>query len=374
MFIYPVSGIMKLCHLLFHQVLGWNDNLSWSLSIIGLIIVVRGIIAPLQWMIYKSGRISVIMRPAMKDLEEQYATSTDYQELKEKSAAEKQLRKEYGHKASAGCIPPLLQIPVFMGLYQVLLRMARPAEGLDSTVHAPIGFLSSKEASAFVAATFHGVPMPAYLTMSPEQFAYLGTTREAVYAFIFPMVIVSAVVTFLNLGASVVRNVFILDYASKLATGSARLLLLVTLTVPFLLVYLGLYSPVPAAIAVYWVANNLWTLLQNLAIYVGLFLRLPLSDEVKAHQRQLKETYKEQRRELHSMRLGRTGLAGSARRAEAAAFFAQRKATAAQTKAEKKHLRALRNASRKEHYAGLRQERRDRAQAKKQQSHLRDND
>lgn len=345
-FIYPVSGIMKLWHLLFHQVLGWNDNLAWSLSIIGLIIVVRGLIAPLQWIIYKSGRISVIMRPEMKLLEDKYAHVTDFQELKEKSAAEKELRKAHGHKVSAGCIPPLLQIPVFMGLYQVLLRMARPAEGLESATHQPIGFLSPQDVSAFVAATFNGVPMPAYFMMSEEQFAYLGTTKAEVFAFIFPLVITSAIVTFINMMASVVRNSFTLDYSSTMATASARLLLFFTILTPFLLLYFGLYSPIPAAIAVYWVANNLWTLLQNMVIYAGLFKRMPFSEQVKAHQRELKGTYKQQRRELRIMRW-RSLLGAGQQRQEATAYLVKRKATARAARAEKRELNAARTASRR---------------------------
>ena len=63
-FMYPVSGIMKLWHILLHSVLGINDSLAWVLSIFGLIIVVRGLIAPAQWYILHSDHLTIMMRLA----------------------------------------------------------------------------------------------------------------------------------------------------------------------------------------------------------------------------------------------------------------------------------------------------------------------
>ena len=48
-FMYPVSAVMKLWHLIFQNVFGLDDSISWLISIPFLIVTVRGLIAPLTW-------------------------------------------------------------------------------------------------------------------------------------------------------------------------------------------------------------------------------------------------------------------------------------------------------------------------------------
>ena len=48
-FAYPVSGIMKLWHLLLHNALGLEEQTAWFFAIIGLVITVRGLLLPFFW-------------------------------------------------------------------------------------------------------------------------------------------------------------------------------------------------------------------------------------------------------------------------------------------------------------------------------------
>lgn len=284
-FMYPVSGIMKLWHILLHSVLGINDSLAWVLSIFGLIIVVRGLIAPAQWYILHSGRLTVMMRPEITALYKEYENETSYEKISERDQREREIRKSYGYRVSAGCIPPLIQIPVFLGLYQVLLRMARPKNGLDSQVHDPIGMLSSADVSSFLHARFGSIPVSAYVSMTPQQFARLGTNYEEVMRFVAPLLLATALITFINMSITVIRNYLTIDHQSQTAIVVMRMVAVATVCTPFLLVSGGLTGPVPTAIVAYWVANNLWTLVQNVTIYLILHYRFPLSPEILAFQR-----------------------------------------------------------------------------------------
>ncbi|MDO4761915.1 MAG: membrane protein insertase YidC [Corynebacterium sp.] len=279
-FIYPVSGVMKLWHLFFHSLLGLNDSAAWVYSIVGLIVVVRGIITPLQWMILKSGRISTMMRPHVEAINAEYATEVDPEKLKEMAARQKQVRKDYGYKVSAGCIPPLIQIPVFLGLYQVLLRMARPAEGLDSSTHAPIGLLTSADVSSFLEAKIGNVGLPAYIAMTPEQLEHVGTTAYAVNNFNFPLIVLAGLVTSINIAISTVRNRFSMDHDSKMAASMLSWMVVFIILTPIMLIFVGVTGPIPAAIALYWVLNNFWTLIQNVVIYIILRRVLPYEQEL----------------------------------------------------------------------------------------------
>ena len=76
-FMYPVSGIMKLWHLLFGSFL--DGSAAWILTIVFLVLTVRAIIAPLNWMSVKQGRIAALMRPEMTELnaELRHASTVD---------------------------------------------------------------------------------------------------------------------------------------------------------------------------------------------------------------------------------------------------------------------------------------------------------
>ncbi|GJJ37364.1 membrane protein insertase YidC [Corynebacterium ulcerans] len=356
-FIYPVSGVMKLWHLFLANMLGMPASLAWALSLFALVITVRGIVAPFTWMQLKSGRASILMRPKLKRLQEEYEEKTDKESILEYQQKQKDLRKEYGYSVQAGCVPALIQIPVFLGLYQVLLRMARPVEGLDANEHAPIGLLSSDDVSAFLNSRVSDVPLPAYNAMSAEQLARLNTTYDAVHAFVTPLIIAACVFTVINLIISVVRNNYAVDHDSGLAVQLNRFLIIMIFFTPLTLIGLGLRSPIPAAICMYWVANNLWTLIQNALMYLVLRIKYPFDEEHQAFQahRRHQRRQRVQEKKARTRALRRKRLAAiimpwhfSRYRAEIAEIKEERRKAKAEEKARKKALAQERKAARDE--------------------------
>ena len=92
---------------------------NWGLAIIVLTIIVRLIVMPFNVYSYKSMKVMQKLQPEMNRIRERY---------KDKSAEEKlQMNAEImglmkTHKANplGGCLPMLLQLPVFIALYAVL--------------------------------------------------------------------------------------------------------------------------------------------------------------------------------------------------------------------------------------------------------------
>ena len=66
-----VSFIMRAFHSLFSG-LGLNAGLSWSLSIVGLVITIRIILIPLFVKQIKSQRALQVLQPKMKELQKKY--------------------------------------------------------------------------------------------------------------------------------------------------------------------------------------------------------------------------------------------------------------------------------------------------------------
>ncbi len=84
---------------------------SWGLSIIALTFLVRASLYPLAAKAFKSGKAMQAIQPKVKELQALYADD------KEKQSQETmKLFKEHGVNPLGGCLPMLVQIPVFFAL------------------------------------------------------------------------------------------------------------------------------------------------------------------------------------------------------------------------------------------------------------------
>ncbi|MDR7330505.1 membrane protein insertase YidC [Corynebacterium guangdongense] len=295
MFVYPVSVVMKLWHLLLHNLFGMEATGAWIVSIFGLIVTVRALIAPMTWMQKRSGRRSVLMRPELAALQERYGSSTDPQELLTYRKEQKALFAKYDHNIAAGCVPPLIQIPVFLGLYRLLLWLGRP-ESHESGSGA-VGVLSAEDVAQFQEARFLDVPVAAYVAMPAERLASLGTTAEAVRDLVLPLLIAAVVFTALNMLIALATNWQTMNWASTASRRLFWLLIVLAVLTPALLLWIGLYGPIPLALVLYWFANNLWTLGQNVLMTWQLERRHPESDEHRAKRRADREALLSTRRQ-----------------------------------------------------------------------------
>lgn len=295
LFMYPVSAVMKAWHLLLHNGFGIEESTAWTLSLFGLVVTVRGIIAPFSWMQAKTGRLGVLMRPKLRSYEEEYNANPTPETLEQYNTRRKELREEYGYNVAAGCVPALIQIPVFLGLYQVLLRIARPAEGLNATTHQPIGMLSSQDVTSFTASRFGDIPLAAYAKLGDEQLAHMGTTAYEVSHFVHPLVIAACIFTFTNMVISTWRNFYSIDHDSAAAIQINRVLILSIFLSPWAIYSAGINGPIPVAIILYWVAGNLWTLIQNSIVFAGIRLKYPYDAEYLAFHAERRQAMKQSR-------------------------------------------------------------------------------
>ena len=109
MFSFIAQYILRLMKW-FHTVLG-----NWGLAIILLTIIVRMVVLPFAMMSYKSMKNMQKIQPQIKALREKYAE--DKQRLNQEMMG---LMKNHRVNPLGGCLPMLLQFPVFIALYQVL--------------------------------------------------------------------------------------------------------------------------------------------------------------------------------------------------------------------------------------------------------------
>lgn len=116
---------------------------AWGWAIIALTVVIRVLLLPLAVKQTRSMRAMQALQPRIKEIQARYKTDRDmmradpqrYRERKQKMNEEvMSLYREEGVNPAAGCLPLLLQAPVFFALFRVLRSPDRylPGEGVAS--------------------------------------------------------------------------------------------------------------------------------------------------------------------------------------------------------------------------------------------------
>lgn len=100
--------------------LDWIAGILWNqygLALLVLTIVVRTVILPLSLKQYKSSKSMQALQPELKKLKEKYKDDP-----KKQQEETMRLFQTNGVNPLAGCFPLLIQMPVFFGLYQAIMR------------------------------------------------------------------------------------------------------------------------------------------------------------------------------------------------------------------------------------------------------------
>ncbi|MCG8527972.1 MAG: membrane protein insertase YidC [Opitutales bacterium] len=105
--------VSKILLTLLYWVQGFVGN--WGVSIILMTVIVKGVFWPLTSYSAKSSKKMQLLQEPMKELREKYADKPE--KMQRETMA---LFKKYGVNPLAGCLPMLVQIPIFIGLYWML--------------------------------------------------------------------------------------------------------------------------------------------------------------------------------------------------------------------------------------------------------------
>ncbi|HEY8960955.1 MAG TPA: membrane protein insertase YidC [Luteolibacter sp.] len=108
----PLNRLLNWLHVLF---IGLGPKWSWGLAIIALTLVVRTALWPLYAKSTRSMKRMSKLQPEMTKLKEKY--SDDPNKMNQEMM---KLYRTYGVNPLGGCLPMLLQLPIFFGFYRML--------------------------------------------------------------------------------------------------------------------------------------------------------------------------------------------------------------------------------------------------------------
>ncbi|MCP2168965.1 membrane protein insertase YidC [Goodfellowiella coeruleoviolacea] len=245
---YPVSFILWCWHWVFGHIFGDSSGIAWALSVIFLVFTLRALLfKPFVGQV-RSMRKMQEFQPEIKKLQKKYAND------RQKLAQEMQkLQAQHGVNPLGGCLPMLVQIPVFIGLFHVL-RSFRPGWG-------EVYFFDAQGVESFVNAKLFGANLSTYIGMNAEDLAKFGTDRLDVVLVSIPLMIVASIATHFTARHSVARQ-------TEAAAGNPQTAIMNKLTMyifPLGVLVGGAFFPV--AILLYWLSNNGWTLFQQRVVY-----------------------------------------------------------------------------------------------------------
>lgn len=268
---YPVSGIMWIWHKVFGSVLGADNAWAWVLSVVFLVFTLRAILfKPFMKQMNSSLRMQEL-QPQMRKIKEKY--KDDRQRQTEEIM---KLNKEAGVNPVAGCLPALVQMPVFLALFHVL-RSFKPGWG-------QVYFFGASDVQSFVdAKLFGGAPLSSFITQPQAELELLGGIRSTVVAVAIPLMILAGIATHFTSRRSVGRQ-----SADAAAQTQTRIMNKVMLYLfPLGVVAGGPFFPL--AILFYWLSNNTWTFFQ-------LWVAHRIQDRQKAEVAQVVEAEEQAKR------------------------------------------------------------------------------
>jgi YidC/Oxa1 family membrane protein insertase len=234
-----VSGIIVLFHNLLSPLFGKDSGVTWSLSIMGLVVIIRIVLIPLFVKQIKSQRALTALQPHMKEIQKKY--KDDRQKQSEEMM---KLYKEHKTNPLASCFPILAQAPIFFALFTVLNGIAAKT---DAGVSAPIarGFLKGDYLASAAQAEFFGAKISQ---------TFLGSDDIKVKLVTVFLIFLMSATTFTTQRQLMTKGMPKMDSSNNMMLQQQKIMLYLF---PLIFAISGVNFPV--GVLIYWSTTNFWT-------------------------------------------------------------------------------------------------------------------
>ena len=242
---WAVSGILVFFHHIWSPLLGTGSGWNWALSIICLTIVIRVVLIPLFVRQIHSSRKMQILQPKIRELQKKYGH--DRERLGQETM---KLYREENANPMASCLPLLLQSPIFIALYRVLIGAAEinPKTGLPT----PHGYWLERD-PGLLTSLHHSEVFGARLADKFWPIQHFGSVQIVAAVMI---VIMTATMFYTQLQLTR-KNMPKEAMEGPMAQQQKIMLYLF----PLIFVFMGVNIPI--GVLFYWVTSQLWTMGQQ---------------------------------------------------------------------------------------------------------------
>jgi len=250
--LWPIKWVIEAILVAFHTLLeavGMNGDagLTWVLSIVGLVLVVRAALIPVFVRQIKSQRRMMEVAPQLKKIQDKYKGKKDQFSREAMSRETMEMYKKAGTNPFSSCLPLLLQMPIFFGLFSVL----REAQ-LEGNA-AGVGLLNADLSESFGTSSLFDIA-PLHLAISTAE----GNV---------PVIVTAVIMVILMTGSQFITQLQIMSKnqsAEMKASPMYRQQRIMLYMLPLVFAFSGFTFPL--GVMFYWLVSNFWTMGQQFLV------------------------------------------------------------------------------------------------------------
>jgi YidC/Oxa1 family membrane protein insertase len=274
--LFPIKWVIEAILVGFHTLLtalGMDAaaGLTWVLSIVGLVLVVRAALIPIFVRQIKSQRRMLEVAPQLKKIQDKYKGKKDQLSREAMSRETMELYKKTGTNPLSSCLPLLLQMPIFFGLFSVLNDAQHDKAG--------VGVFTQDLANSFANAEFLGAPLKSTFIGEWNLMVAGMPFSLNVMLIALAMIILMTASQFITQLQIVSKNMSPETKASPMFRQQRILLYLL----PLVFAFSGVAFPL--GVMFYWLVSNFWTMGQQFVVIRN--MPTPGSDAAKAREARL---------------------------------------------------------------------------------------
>jgi len=227
---------------------------AWFLSITVLVLLVRAALIPVFVRQIKSQRRMMEIAPDLKKIQDKYKGKKDQFSREAMSRETMALYSKAGTNPFSSCLPLLLQMPIFFGLFRVLQTAAEGRAG--------VSFMTEELAEQFGQAALFG-----FAPLKATMIAAFGEGSGYSSAETIGIVITAGVMVVLMSASQFVTQLQIMSKnqsPAMLESPMYRQQRILLYMLPLVFLFSGVYFPL--GVMTYWLVSNLWTMAQQFIV------------------------------------------------------------------------------------------------------------
>ncbi|MGF3056518.1 membrane protein insertase YidC [Microbacterium sp. YY-01] len=275
---WPFKFVIEVILVSWHWLLttiGLPDaaGLTWVLSIVGLVIVVRAAVFPLFVKQIKSQRKMMEIAPELRKVQEKYKGKRDQLSREAMSRETMSLYKKHGTTPLSSCLPLLVQMPFLLGMFYTLSDIRKHAQ----SGRGGVGMLSAELTQQFYEAKLFGI--------APLHTSLIDAVKTKPDGWHITVTIL-VILVILMISSQFITQLQIIskNLAPEAKVGQAYQMQKIMLYVlPLGFIFSGVFFPL--GVVIYWFISNLWTMAQQFLVLRE--MPTPGSDAAKAREERL---------------------------------------------------------------------------------------
>jgi len=266
--LWPIKWVIELILVAFHSLftavgMAPAAGITWVLAIIGLTVVVRAALIPVFVKQIKSQRNMMTAQPEIAKLQKKYKGKND-RESRERFAKEQMdLYKRTGSNPLSSCLPLLIQMPIFSGLFFVL----NDAQNSIKSGNPGVGLMNLELSNQFAQSSLFGAPL---------KDTFLSSDSLEVKILAAVMILVMTASQFITQKQIMSKNQNP-DVMNSQYMQTQKIMLVLF---PIIFAISGISFPL--GVMFYWLASNFWTMGQQYVVIKS----MPTPGSKAYHERQ----------------------------------------------------------------------------------------